>query len=262
MKPDDVIVDGGNPADGDHSPPGQDSTQYPKDIGIRADRADGFVLDNIKARHVNEHDVYVTETDGYHLDRLETSYAGEYGVLTFVGVHGLIENCDAWGNGDSGIYPGAALDQGKDANGNQIYSNEVRNCDMHHNTLGYSGTDGNAVWVHNNEFYENAQGLSSDVFTASGHPGFPQHGDLVENNDFYSNNYNPYLPICAAGKSPGPDGPNQGCSDFTPSVPVPVGTGMWWAGGNANIVRNNHFYDNWRRGTMLFAVPDQLVCGP
>jgi hypothetical protein len=35
---------------------------------------------------------------------------------------------------------------------------------------------------------------------------------------------------------------------------------MWIAGGNANVIRDNHFYDNWRRGTMLFAVPDQFVC--
>ena len=262
VAPDDVIVDGGNPTDGDHSPPGQDSRHYAKDVGIRADRADGFVLDNVKVRHVNEHDVYVTETDGFHLNRLETSYAGEYGVLTFVAVHSLIENCAAWGNGDSGLYPGASKDLGKDAQGNQIYTNEIRDCDSFHNSLGYSGTDGNAVYVHDNNFYENAQGLSSDVFTAAGHPGFPQHGDLLEHNNFYSNNYNPYLPICKAGESPGPDGPTQGCSDFTPSVPVPVGTGMWWAGGNNNIVRDNNFFDNWRRGTMLFAVPDQLVCGP
>jgi hypothetical protein len=37
---------------------------------------------------------------------------------------------------------------------------------------------------------------------------------------------------------------------------------MWIAGGNHNITRNNRFWNNWRRGTMLFAVPDQLVCGP
>jgi len=262
VAPDDVIVDGGDPAVGDHSPPGQDSTHYSKDVGIRADRADGFVLDNIKVRHVNEHDVYVEETDGFQLNRLETSYAGEYGVLTFVAVHSLIQNCAAWGNGDSGLYPGASKDLGKDGNGNQIYANELRDCDSFHNALGYSGTDGNAVWVHDNDFYENAQGLSSDVFTAAGHPGFPQHGDLIEHNNFYSNNYNPYLPLCKPGESPGPDGPDQGCSDFTPSVPVPVGTGMWWAGGNDNIVKDNYFWDNWRRGTMLFAVPDQLVCGP
>ena len=35
---------------------------------------------------------------------------------------------------------------------------------------------------------------------------------------------------------------------------------MWIAGGNANVVRNNRFYDNWRRGAMLFQVPDAFVC--
>ncbi len=35
---------------------------------------------------------------------------------------------------------------------------------------------------------------------------------------------------------------------------------MWIAGGNANVVRNNNFCDNWRRGAMLFQVPDAFVC--
>jgi len=83
------------------------------------------------------------------------------------------------------------------------------------------------------------------VFTAAGHPGFPQDSDLVEYNNFYSNNFNPYV----AG------------SDVEPSVPVPVGTGLWIAGGNDNVIRYNRFYDNWRRGAMLFAVPDATVCG-
>ena len=103
-------------------------------------------------------------------------------------------------------------------------------------------------------------GFSTDVFTAPGHPGFPQDSDLLEHNDFYSNNFNAYLPLCPVARSPGPNGPNQGCSDVTPTEPVPVGTGMWIAGGNANIVRNNRFWDNWRRGAMLFQVPDAFVC--
>jgi hypothetical protein len=263
VSPDDVVVDAGNPALGDHSAPGPNPPRYDKDVGIRADRADGFVLDNVKVRHANEHDVYVTETDGSHIDRVKMDYAGEYGLLTFVADHSLIENCAAWGSGDSGLYPGAAADLGDAVPPDQRrYGTEIRNCDSFHNALGYSGTDGNAVWVHNNEFYGNTQGFSTDVFTAPGHPGFPQDSDLIENNDFYSNNFNDYLPRCTAGQQPGPMGPNQGCSDFSPSVPVPVGTGLWIAGGNHNIVRNNHFYDNWRRGVMLFGVPDQLVCGP
>src|SRR3954469_6240469 len=239
--PDAVTIDAGNTASGDGPPNGS-----VKDVGIRADRADGFVLDNVKVRHAKEHDIYAIETDGSHLDHFKASYGGEYGVLTFVADHSLIENCDAWGSGDAGIYPGASADLGEAVPANQRrYGTELRNCDMHHNTLGYSGTDGNSVWVHDNDFYDNSEGFSTDVFTAPGHPGFPQDSDLLENNNFYSNNFNTYLPLCQGTQKPGPNGPSQGCSDVTPTEPVPVGTGMWIAGGNANTIRNNRFWDNW-----------------
>jgi len=243
--PDDVTIDAGRVKSGDHGP-----IDPVKDVGIRADRADGIVIRNLKVRHATEHDIYVLETDGYLLDRFKTFYAGEYGVLTFVEDHGLMQNCEAAGNGDSGLYPGAGADTGNQRDTNIYpqfrYSQEMRFCDSHHNASGYSGTDGNATHIDNNNFYDNALGFTTDVFTAPGHPGFPQDSDLIENNSFYSNNFNPYVPG----------------SDVVPTVPVPVGTGLWIAGGNDNIVRNNRFYDNWRRGTMVFAVPDQVVCGP
>ena len=177
-----------------------------KDVGIRADRADGFVLDNVKVRHAKEHDIYAIETDGSHFDHFKAPYAGEYGLLTFVADHSLIENCDAWGSGDSGLYPGASADLGEAVPpGQRRYGTELRNCDMHHNLLGYSGTDGNAVWLHDNNFYDNSMGFSTDVFTAPGHPGFPQDSDLLEHNNFYDNNFNAYLPHCAAGQKPGPE---------------------------------------------------------
>jgi len=204
----------------------------------------------VTVRHAAEHDIYILESDGYLFDQFKTFYAGGYGVLTFVEDHGLMQNCEAAGNGDSGLYPGAGADTGNQRDTKIYpdfrYSQEIRNCDSHHNSSGYSGTDGNATHIDNNNFYDNALGFTTDVFTAPGHPGFPQDSDLVEENNFYSNNFNPYLPG----------------SDVVPSVPVPVGTGLWIAGGNDNVIRNNHFYDNWRRGTMVFAVPDQLVCGP
>src|SRR3954454_21565591 len=261
--PDAVTIDAGNTASGDGAPIGA-----VKDVGIRADRADGFAVDNIKVRHAREHDMYVIETDGSHLNRFKAPFAGDYGLLTFVADHSLIENCDAWGAGDSALYPGASADVGEALPpGQQRYGTELRNCDMHHSALGYSGTDGNAVWVHNNEFYDNTMGYSTDVFTAPGHPGFPQDSDLVENNNIHDNNFNTFLPPCAGTQKPKPPIPGENvtdpkgnCSDVEPTVPVPVGVGLWIAGGNANIVRNNRFYDNWRRGTMLFQVPDQFVC--
>ncbi len=242
---DDVVIDAGRVASGNSAPRGA-----VKDVGIRADRADGFVLRNLLVRHAKEHDIYVLESNGYLLDRFKTFYAGEYGVLTFVEDHGRIQNCEAAGNGDSGLYPGAGAktSAGRDTRFYPTfrYSQEVRWCDSHHNTSGYSGTDGNGTLVDHNNFYGNALGFTTDVFTAPGHPGFPQQGDLVEYNNFYSNNFNPYTPN----------------SDVEPSVPVPVGTGLWIAGGNDDVVRYNHFYDNWRRGTMLFAAPNAAICGP
>jgi hypothetical protein len=261
--PDAVTIDAGNTASGDGAP-----IEAVKDVGIRADRADGFVVDNLKVRHAREHDIYVIETDGSHLNRFRVPFAGEYGLLTFVADHSLIENCDGWGAGDSALYPGASADLGEALPPDQRrYGTELRDCDMHHSALGYSGTDGNAVWVHHNDFYDNTMGFSTDVFTAPGHPGFPQDSDLVENNNFYDNNFNTFLPPCAPGQKPGPavpgqsaDNPGGNCSDVEPTVPVPVGVGLWIAGGNANLIRNNRFWDNWRRGTMLYQVPDALVC--
>ena len=242
---DDVVIDAGRVASGDHGPIGN-----VKDVGIRADRADGFVLRNVKVRHAGEHDIYVLETNGYLLDRFKTFYGGEYGVLTFVEDHGLMQNCEAAGNGDSGLYPGAGAKTGVARDTKWYpefrYSQEIRFCDSHHNSGGYSGTDGSATHIDHNNFYDNALGFTTDVFTAAGHPGYPQNSDLIEDNNFYSNNFNPYV---------------QG-SDVKPSIPVPVGTGLWIAGGNDNVIRNNHFWDNWRRGMMIFAVPDQFVCGP
>ena len=239
------MIDAGRVESGDDGP-----HVAVKDVGIRVDRADGTVIRNVKIRHPREHAIYVLETDGYLLDRFKTKYAGEYGVLTFVSDHGRMQQCEATGSGDSGLYPGAGADTGHGRDTSVYpdfrYSQEIRFCDSHHNTSGYSGTVGNAVHINNNNFYDNALGFTTDVFTAPGHPGFPQDSDLIEDNKFYSNNFNPYIPG----------------SHVEPTVPVPVGTGMWIAGGNDNIVRNNYFYDNWRRGVMLFAVPDQLVCGP
>ena len=244
---DDVVVEAGKASAGDGGP---SAVGHKKDVGIFVDRADGFVLRNLTVRHAREHDIYILETDGYLFDHFKTFYAGGYGVLTFVEDHGVIQNCEAAGNGDSGIYPGSGADS-TDHRYKKFYpkyrfSQVMRRCDSHHNTGGFSGTDSHGTLITHNNFFDNALGLTTDVFTASGHPGFPQHGNVIRHNNFYDNNFNPYQPD----------------SDVEPFIPAPVGTGLWFAGGNANKVSHNRFYDNWRRGVMVFAVPDATVCGP
>jgi hypothetical protein len=238
---DDTIVDAGRVASGNGGP-----AEPKKDVGIFVDRADGFVLRNMTVRHVHEHGIYALEVDGLLLERFKTFFTEEYGVLTFVGDHHLMQDCEAKGAGDAGLYPGSSADVGAETReAKPRFSTEIRRCDMHHNAAGYSGTAANAVHVHHNDFYDNALGFTTDVFTAAGHPGFPQDSDLVENNEFYDNNFNPFAPN----------------SDVVPTIPVPVGTGAWIAGGNNNTFRNNRFWNNWKRGIMLFTVPDAFVCG-
>jgi Right handed beta helix region len=256
ISPDDVIVEAGDAGSGDDGP-----ANPAKDVGIRADRADGFVARNLKVRHAKEHGFYIIETDGYLIEDFKVFHNEDYGVLTFTSDHGVMRDCDAAASGDSSLYPGASPETGEQTTESaRRYNTEIAFCDLHHSAAGYSGTDGNGVHFHDNHVYDNANGFTTDVFTAAGHPGFPQDSALLENNEFYSNNFNPYLPRCPGKTKPGPHGPSQGCSDIDPTVPMPVGTGMWIAGGNANIVRNNRFYNNWRRGVMLFSVPDAFVC--
>jgi parallel beta helix pectate lyase-like protein len=254
-RPEDVVIDAGNVSAGNGGPSGVGSK---KDVALKVDRADGFVLRNVTTRHAKEHDVYVLETDGYLLTRVKFFYAGEYGQLTFAADHGLTQNCESVGNGDAAVYPGGAPDSADDTAPNapdprdtSFYPNprlnqKIAYCDLHHNNLGYSGTMGNATHVVHNNFYGNTTGIATDSFFAGGHPGFPQSASLFEKNRIYSNNFNDYAPG----------------SDVKSAVGVPLGTGILIAGGNSNVVRDNRIYDNWRRGAMLLAVPDAISCPP
>ena len=221
-----------------------------KDVGMRIDRADGFVLRNMTFAHALEHGVYVMETDGFLLEDSKYFYNGEYGSLMFQTDHGMTDTCEGMGHGDSAIYPGAAADVGEDAADDApvFYpdaprtSNTISNCDIHHNTLGYSGTMGNATRVTDSHFWDNGTAIATDSLGAGGHPGFPQDSARFDHNEIWSNNFNSF----------------EEDSDVVPRVPVPVGVGIFIAGGNNNEIDNNRIWDNWKRGTMLLALPDPL----
>jgi hypothetical protein len=244
--PDSVVIDAGRVASGNGAP-----IKPIKDVTLKADRADGFVLRNTTVRHATEHDVYVLETDGYNLKENKFMYAGEYGTLTFTSDHGVTRTCEAKGNGDSGVYPGGAPDSRGSQREASFYPKDrlnqlITHCDSHHNNLGYSGTMGNATHIVDNNFFDNTTGIATDSFYAGGHPGYPQSAAVYENNRIYSNNFNVYAPG----------------SDVKSEVPVPIGVGMLIGGGNDDTLKGNYIYDNWRRGTMLMSVPDAISCAP
>jgi hypothetical protein len=215
---------------------------------IRADRADGFQLDNVLVEQGGYNNVDLVETNGFRITRVITRWAKNYGILTFTSDNGLYDRVEAYGNGDSGIYPGSGP-EGHCAR----YGIVVQNSVSYGNTLGSSGTAGNGTWYRNNKLYDNSAGVAIDSF-APGHPGMPQDCSKWTDNEIYSNNRNVY------------EDENEAYCNSTPfearrkEVVCPqfqgvVGTGLMLYGANENVVQNNRIYDNWRSGVRLYWVP-------
>lgn len=234
--------------------------RFAKLNAIRADRAGGVYFRNFTVQQAEFNALYVLETDGFVVDRVVARGNDEYGILAFASDHGLIQHTNTYWNGDSGIYPGSASDVNGDNDEFKPtrYSIEIRHNKSHHNALGYSGTAGNSVWAHHNDFYKNATGIATDSLFP-GHPGLPQDHARWSQNRIFSNNENYYeryvdTGICAKPMK------ERGYMKGTvcPVIPTPVGTGVLIAGGNFNSTDNNWIYDNWRNGTMQFWVPSPL----
>lgn len=243
---------------------------------LRIDRAWGIYLRNFAVEQASFNDVDLVEVSGFRISKVVARYAQDYGILSFTSTNGLYDHVTAYNNGDSGIYPGstekgcavnpnlygtcgalagaAALGSGN--RGCTSYSIEIRDSESYGNTLGYSGTAGNSTYVHDNDFHDNATGLSTDSF-AAGHPGMPQECVKWQDNTIRSNNNNIFTEAhqkyCAA--TPFGLRPKE---MVCPQFQTPVGTGIIIAGGNRNLIQKNHLYDNHRVGILLFGVPAAL----
>jgi len=221
---------------------------FRKHVGIRADRADGFIIENVSFWHSNEHGVYIMDQDGFIIDNVYSAYSGEYAFLTFATDHGVYRNCVAIGAGDAGIYPGGSADTpGR-------WSTEIDHCIASHNVNGYSGTQGDHVWVHDSEFVANGLGLVSDSETD--HPNYPENGVVWERNKIHDNNFNFYSPESDVAPvefdeaGPGLNGAN-----------IPVGVGVFLPSGNENLLQHNQIWGNARYGVWL-ASGQGMVVGP
>ncbi|MCT4357361.1 right-handed parallel beta-helix repeat-containing protein [Streptomyces sp. Je 1-79] len=229
--------------------------KYTKLNALRADGSDGIYFRNFTAQRTTFNSLYVLAADGFVIDDVLTRWNDEYGFLTFASDHGLYKNCESYGNGDSGIYPGSASDI-NDGRGYDVprYSIEITGCRSHHNMVGYSGTAGDSVHVHDNEFDHNMGGASMDS-AFPGHPGLPQNHARFERNLIHDNNQNYYRYVAdgTCAKPPVERGYEQGV--VCPQISMPPGTGIITAGGNWNLYENNWVYGHQRAAFFLSAVP-------
>ncbi|WP_432126343.1 right-handed parallel beta-helix repeat-containing protein [Streptomyces sp. bgisy082] len=229
--------------------------KYQKLNAIRADGSDGVYFRNFTAQRTTFNSLYVLAADGFVIDDVLTRWNDEYGFLTFASDHGLYKNCESYGNGDSGIYPGSASNI-NDGRGYDVprYSIEITGCRSHHNMVGYSGTAGDSVWVHDNEFDHNMGGASMDS-AFPGHPGLPQNHARFERNLIHDNNQNyyPYVADGTCARPPVERGYERGV--VCPQISMPPGTGIITAGGNWNLYEDNWVYGHQRAAFYLNAVP-------
>lgn len=229
--------------------------QFKKLNTIRADNSDGIYFKNMTAQRSQFNAFYIMETDGFVVDHTVGRWNDEYGFLTFAVDHGLYTEAEGYGNGDSAFYPGAASNINKDK-GYDVprYAVEIRNSYGHDNMLGYSGTAGDSVWVHDSVFTNNSTGISTDSAFPD-HPGMPQNHSKFERNIIADNN-NDYYKYFVDGTCHKPyeqRGYENGV--VCPVVGVPVGNGVINPGGNYNIWRDNYIYGNKMYGFVTSWVP-------
>ncbi|MFF5504474.1 right-handed parallel beta-helix repeat-containing protein [Streptomyces roseolus] len=229
--------------------------KYAKLNALRADRSDGVYFRNFTAQRTTFNSLYVLAADGFVIDDVLTRWNDEYGFLTFASDHGLYKDCESYGNGDSGIYPGSASNI-NDGRGYDVprYSIEITGCRSHHNMVGYSGTAGDSVWVHDNEFDHNMGGASMDS-AFPGHPGLPQNHARFERNLIHDNNqdYYRYVADGTCARPPAERGYENGV--VCPQISMPPGSGIITVGGNWNLYEDNWIYGHDRTAFYLNAVP-------
>ncbi|MFD1938056.1 hypothetical protein ACFSKW_41935 [Nonomuraea mangrovi] len=229
--------------------------QYRKLNAIRADMTDGVYFRNFTAQRTTFNSLYILATDGFVIDNMLTRWNDEYGFLTFASDHGLYTDCESYGNGDSGLYPGSASNI-NDGRGHEVprYSIEIRRCKSHHNMVGYSGTAGDSVYVHDSEFWGNLAGATMDS-AFPGHPGLPQNHARFENNKIYDNNatYYEYVRDGTCAKPPAERGYEKGV--VCPQIGLPPGSGIITGGGNWNVFKDNWIWGHDNAAFNLLAVP-------
>jgi hypothetical protein len=236
--PEDVIIDAG----------------FTKPYGIRVDRSPGTYLRNLTVEHATASAVYVMESDGFVLDDVTARWNDEYGLRMLAADHGVATECAAYGNGTAGISASSPPDVSAAEQFSTVRNPiEVRHCDSHQNLIGFSGSAGDSVWVHDSVLSGNSVGISTDSL---GHlPGLPQNHAVFDHNEIGSNNRNFYNYVrdgtCA--KPSGQRAYEQGV--VCPTRGLPAGTGVINLGGNYDTWHDNWVYDNAYAGFVMAWAP-------
>jgi parallel beta-helix repeat protein len=234
--------------------------------GIEAISVDGLVLKNIWARNfessgfsIRAADEGGQHCDGFTMDNLVASGNRAYGLLAEHCLGGRMTNSVGYRQGAAAF---GVVETPCDSRNWNVYGATpcqakpqwtlLKNDRGYENALGYAGPNAKYVHVLENALYDNDAGIVADTLDSVGYQ--PNGWNVIERNDVFWNNYNPFL---AAAAFPTPA---EGLGELNGrTLNYPTGVGIVLYGGDANVIRGNRAFGNYKWGIASFSGPGETL---
>ncbi len=193
-------------------------------------RVNGFTVDgthhvtimNLTVRNYTGNGIYFVDTKYYTANKIDSIKNRTYGLYAFNSYYGVFRNSYGYGSGDSAFYIGQCLGCGA----------LIENVKSVKNYLGYSGTNATGVTIRDSVFARNGAGIVPNTLPTE--ELAPNRGTFMYNNLVKNNNYSKIPP-----------------KGFSETVGIPFGTGIWFAGIENSVARNNVVVDHDRYGILI-----------
>jgi hypothetical protein len=239
----------------------------PAQNGIEAIDVDGLVFKNMWARNYESNGFFVhaaTQSGqhcrGYTMDNLVASGNRSYGLFAKGCLGGKMINSAGFHQGDSAYYVGETP---CDKTNFTVHGTETKPCqkkpqwttlkndESYENVLGYSGTNSKYVRIIESDFFNNGAGIVPNTLDSEGYE--PNGWNVFEKNNVFWNNYNYFL---AASSFKTVSGGLGKLGNVT--VNYPTGVGIVLYGGDANVVKQNNVFGNYKWGVASFSGPGEI----
>jgi hypothetical protein len=195
--------------------------------GVLVNNADGVTIRGFHARNYKANCFFVTNANGYTLDKLVAERCGVYGIYAFNSKGGRMTNSEAFYNNDSGFYVGQTPPQKS-----KVKRTLVKGVKSWGNVLGFSGTNMRYTTITKSQWYNNGAGIIPNTLDSEKYP--PPEDNVIANNDIFWNNFNFYFGAPF-------EIPDRSAAD----LPYPIGVGVLLFGSQDTTLERNRFFGNW-----------------
>ncbi|MFN2586570.1 MAG: right-handed parallel beta-helix repeat-containing protein [Actinomycetota bacterium] len=198
--------------------------------GIVVDGARDVTIANLTVRDFTGDGILFTGARRYTADRIDAIKNLTRGISAHGSYDGVIRRSFGWGSGDSAFSVAECMGCGallEDLHAERSY-------------LGYAGVNATGVTIRSSTWVRNATGIASITLPGLGHG--PGRGTLVVGNVVRANDH--------ASTPP---------AGIAETFGTPVGTGIWLAGVENNVVLGNEVTDHGRYGVLVTQTPDATL---